>query len=98
MIKIERIAAEKPTLLRNSVRQPITIGMAVTQDELATIEAETGSITYSVDELEVKELVFQSKSAPVTPVVKPTKPAIVKPASKTTKPPVEPASKVAQAD
>ena len=98
MIKIERIAAEKPTLLRNSVRQPVSLNMVVTEAELATIEAETGSITYSVDELEVKELVFQPKPAPVAPAAKPTKPAIVKPASKASKPPVEPASKVAQAE
>lgn len=98
MIKIERIAAEKPTLLRNSVRQPVTLGMAVTEAEIATIEAVTGSITYSVDELEVKELVFQPKPAPTPPAAKPTKPTIVKPAAKTAKPPVEPASKVAQAE
>lgn len=98
MIKIERIAAEKPTLLRNSVRQPVSLGMTVTWAELESIEAESGSITYSIDELEVKELVFQSKPAPIPPVAKPTKPAIVKPAGKAAKPPVEPASKVAQAD
>jgi hypothetical protein len=98
MIKIERIAAENPTLLRNNVRQPVTLGMAVTEAELATIEATTGSIVYSVDELEVKELVFHAKPAPVPPVVKPAKPTIVKPAPKTAKPSVGPGSKDTQAE
>jgi hypothetical protein len=89
MIKIERINADKPTVLRNGVRQPVTLGMTVTAAELESIEAETGAITYSVDESEVKELVFQPKPAVVAP-----KPAVIK----TAKPRVEPASKVAQAE
>jgi hypothetical protein len=97
MIKIERITADKPTLLRNDVRQPVTLGMTVTDAELATIEATDGAIVYSVDELEVKELVFHAKPAPVPPAAKPAKPTIVKPVSKAVKPSVEPASKVTQA-
>lgn len=92
MIKIERINADKPTLLRNGVRQPVTVSMTVTQAELDSIEAASGSITYSVDELEVKELIFQSKPAPVAPAPKPVKPAIVKPAAKAAEPIVEPTS------
>ena len=93
MIKIERINADKPTVLRNGVRQPIIVGMIVTSTELTSIEAVTGSITYSVDEAEIKELVFQPKPEVVAPkpVVKPA----IKPAAKTAKPRVEPASKVA---
>jgi hypothetical protein len=98
MIKIERITAEKPTILRNDVRQQVTLGMTVTDAELATIEATDGSIVYSVDELEVKELVFQPKSAPVPPATKPAKPAIVKPTTKVAKPSVEPGSKATQAE
>lgn len=92
MIKIERINADKPTLLRNGVRQPITLGMTVTWAELESIEAESGSVTYSIDELEVKELVFQPKPAPTPPAPKPVKPAIVKPAPKAAEPIVEPTS------
>lgn len=96
MIKIERINADKPTVLRNGVRQPVTLGMPVTAAELESIEAETGAITYSVDESEVKELVFQPKPAVVAP--KPAVKAPAKPVIKTAKPRVEPASKVAQAE
>lgn len=92
MIKIERINADKPTLLRNGVRQLITASMTVTWAELESIEAESGSITYSIDENEVKELVFQAKPAPIPPAPKPVKPAIVKPAAKVAEPVVEPPS------
>lgn len=94
MIKIERINAEKSTVLRNGVRQPLIVGMTVTSAELASIEAVTGSITYSVDESEIKELVFQPKPEIIPPVPKPA----AKPAIKTAKPRVEPASKVTTED
>lgn len=92
MIKIERINADKPTLLRNGVRQPVTVNMTVTQAELESIEATDGTIVYSVDETEVKEIVFQAKPAPIPPVAKPAKPAIIKPATKVAEPEPEPAS------
>lgn len=90
MIKIERISAEKPTLLRNGVRQPVTAFMTVTQAELDSIESASGTIMYSVDETEVKELVFQPKPTVVEPGIKPAaaKPTVL--ATKTAKPVVKP--------
>ena len=94
MIKIERSTAVKPTVLRNGVRQPVTLNMVVTAEELNSIEAISGSITYSIDELEVKVVEFQPAKQPVIesipeaplvaaiPIVKP----IVQPARKTVKP------------
>ena len=92
MIKIERINADKPTLLRNGVRQPVTANMVVTQAELQSIEAGTGSIVYSVDETDVKELTFQAEPAPVKPVVKQPATRVVKPAAPVTEPVPEPTS------
>lgn len=90
MIKIERISADKPTVLRNGVRQPVTLSMIVTSAELNTIEAGSGTIMYSVDETEVKELVFQAKPAVVKPPVKPAAARTPVLAAKTAKPVVEP--------
>jgi hypothetical protein len=90
MIKIERISAEKPTLLRNGVRQPVTVSMTVTQAELESIESTSGSIVYSVDETEVKELVFQAKPAVLKPVIKPAAVKPIVPAAKTAKPVIKP--------
>jgi hypothetical protein len=94
MIKIERITATKPTLLRNEVRQPVTLNMIVTADELASITANGGSIIYTVDELEVKTLDFQ----PAEPIPAPTpkavtRPTIKQPQPKIVQPVVEPTSK-----
>jgi hypothetical protein len=90
MIKIEEIKAQKATLVRNDVRQPLILHSLITEAELATVEAIEGTITYSVDEREVKTITFQAPAAPVAPVVKPVKPAIVRPAAKVAKPVVEP--------
>lgn len=92
MIKIEKINAVKATLVRSGVRQPVLLHSHVTDAELATIEAESGTIVYSVDESEVKELTFQPKPAPQAPVVKQPAPRIVKPAAKAAEPTPEPTS------
>lgn len=97
MIKIEEIKAVKATVVRDNVRQPLILHSHISEAELATVEAESGTITYSVDEREVKMLTFQAKQAPTAPVVKPAKPTIVKPAPKAAEPVVEPASPEAQA-
>lgn len=95
MIKIERITATKPTIVRNGVRQPVTLQMTVTQAELDTLAAEDGEIVYTVDELEVKTVDFRriSTTAPVAvpateaPAVAAAAPAkrIIQPARKTAK-------------
>ena len=93
MIKIEKITAVKATIVRGGVRQPVLLHSHVTDAELATIEAESGTIVYSVDEREVKELTFQAKPVAPAPVIKqPAKPAIVKPAAKAAGPKPEPTS------
>lgn len=99
MIKIERISAVKPTIQRNGVRQPVTQNMIVTQAELDSMLAESGSILYSVDELEVKEVVFApSQSAPAPEPEQPAEPeAAAVPATKTAKPIVQPVRKTPRA-
>jgi hypothetical protein len=95
MIKIERSTAVNATIVRNDKRQPVTVNMIVTEDELSSLTADSGSILYSVDEMEVKTIDFQPQpaAAPViesiavtdtvvtTTVAKP----IIKPARKTAK-------------
>ena len=98
MIKIEKISATKATIIRGGVRQPLILNSHISAEELATVEAETGSVIYSVDETEVKELIFQTKSATPVPV---TKPAISQPPPrirKVAEPSVEPASTKAAAE
>lgn len=93
MIKIEKISATKATVIRGGVRQPLILHSHITDAELATVEAESGTVVYSVDENEVKELTFQAKPVAAAPVVKqPAKPAVVKPAAKAAEPVVEPPS------
>lgn len=92
MIKIEKISAIKATIERNGVRQPLILHSHISEAELATIEAESGNIVYSVDEREVKELVFQAKPAPVPPAPKQPAARVVKPATKVAEPEPEPTS------
>ena len=90
MIKIEKIQAEQATLVRGGVRQPLVLHSHITAEELATIEALSGSIVYSIDETEVKELTFQSKPAATAPLIKQPAPRVVQPAAKTAKQTPEP--------
>jgi hypothetical protein len=92
MIKIEKISATKATIVRSGVRQPVLLHSHISEQELATIEAEAGTIVYTVDESEVKQLTFQAKPAPVAPVVKQPAPRIVKPAAKAAEPKPKPTS------
>lgn len=98
MIKIEKISATKATVVRGDVRQPLILNSHISEEELATIEAETGTIVYSVDEAEVKELTFQPKPVAAAPVIKQPAPRATKPAAKTAKPGVEPQSAQAAAE
>lgn len=94
MIKIERSTAINATLLRNDVRQPVTLNMIVTATELESITADGGSIVYSVDEMEIKTVDFQPIKPISTPIAKTTtKPAIKQPQPKIAEPVVEPTSK-----
>jgi len=95
MIKIERSTAVNPTIVRNGVRQRVTLNMAVTADELASLTADSGSITYSVDELEVKTIDFRSVPAP-DPVVDTPPVAPTVSAAPAAKPVIQPARKTAR--
>jgi hypothetical protein len=97
MIKIERSTATNPTILRNGVRQPVTLNMTVSQAELDSLEADDGSITYSVDELEVKTVDFQpAKPATPAPVVESVAVTDTVVTATTTKPVIQPARKTAR--
>lgn len=85
MIKIEKISADKATIVRGGLRQPLILHSHINDAELATIKAVSGTITYSIDETEVKELEFLAKPAETKLVTK-------QPAAKTTKLVVEPAA------
>jgi hypothetical protein len=97
MIKIERSTAANPTILRNGVRQPVTLNMTVTAEELASLTAESGIITYSVDEMEVKTVDFQPVKQPTTgPIIDTTPVADTISAAPTAKPIIQPARKTAK--
>jgi hypothetical protein len=73
--------------------------MTVTAEELASLTADGGTVTYSVDELEVKTVEFQPTTAPDA-VVAAAPVADTISAAPTTKPiikPVRKTAKVAQA-
>lgn len=89
MIKIEKISATKATVIRDGVRQPLILHSHITAEELASVEAETGSIVYSVDEAEVKELTFQAKPVAAAPTIKQPTPRAAKPTAKVAQPVVE---------
>jgi hypothetical protein len=99
MIKIERSTAVNATILRNDVRQPVTLNMIVTAEELASLEADGGSILYSVDETEVKTVDFQPKQPTPAPVIEPIAVAVADTVVTTTvaKPIIQPARKTAKA-
>jgi len=101
MIKFERLSkGAKATVIRNEVTQPVYIGMAVSREELDTLQVTAGTVLYTVDEKEIVEVSAKPAEAPkpqqvIQPaeVAVPTqpepvaavKPAIVKPAPRTTK-------------
>jgi len=99
MIKIERSTATNATILRNGARQPVTLNMIVTAQELDSLEADSGSIIYSVDELEVKTVDFQPKQSTPAPVIKPVTVAVTDTVVTTTvaKPIIQPARKTTKA-
>jgi hypothetical protein len=96
MIKIERSTAVNPTIIRNGLRQRVTLNMVVSTEELASLTAESGRITYSVDELEVKTIDFRSAPAPEPTAVATEDPA-PEPATQAAKPIIQPARKTARA-
>ena len=96
MIKIERIAATKPTIVRNGIRQPVTLNMTITADELASLVAEDGEILYTIDELEVKTIDFRHITT-TAPVAEPVAEVPTMAAAAPAKPVVQPARKTARA-
>lgn len=60
MVKIEHLKnGAKATFMRNDKKIPVFLHMLISRQELETLEVETGTVVYSVDELEILE-----KSAP----------------------------------
>lgn len=92
MIKIEKISAAKATIVRGGLRQPLILHSHITDAELATVEAESGTIVYSVDEREVKELTFQAKPVVTAAAIKQPAARVAKPAAKAAQPVAEPTS------
>jgi hypothetical protein len=98
MIKIERSTAVNATIVRNGKRQPVTLNMAITAEELASLTADSGSILYSVDEMEVKTIDFQPVKQPTTgPIIDTTPVADTISAAPVAKPIIQPARKTARA-
>jgi hypothetical protein len=98
MIKIERSTAVNPTIVRNGKRQPVTLNMAITAEELASLTADSGNILYSVDEMEVKTIDFQPVKQPTTgPIIDTTPVADTISAAPVAKPIIQPARKTARA-
>jgi hypothetical protein len=98
MIKIERSTAANPTIVRNGKRQPVTLNMAITAEELASLTADSGNILYSVDEMEVKTIDFQPVKQPTTgPIIDTTPVADTISAAPVAKPIIQPARKTARA-
>jgi hypothetical protein len=97
MIKIERSTAVNPTIVRNGARQPVTLNMYVTQAELESLTADSGSIMYSVDETEVKTVDFQPKPATPAPVVESVAVTDTVVTPTVAKPIIQPARKTAKA-
>jgi hypothetical protein len=97
MIKIERSTATNATIVRNGKRQPATLNMTISEEELASLTADSGSILYSVDEMEVKTIDFQPAKQPAPA---PTVDAVPDPATIVTAPPakqiIQPARKTAK--
>ena len=92
MIKIEKISAVKATVVRGDVRQPLVLHSHISEQELSTIEAESGTIVYSIDEAEVKELTFQAKPVVAAPTIKQPAPRASKPATQVAEPEPQPTS------
>lgn len=94
MIKIERSTAINATIVRNDRHQPVTLNMIITVEELASLTADSGSILYSVDEMEVKTVEFQPAPAPVVEPIADTDTVVI---STVVKPVIQPARKTALA-
>lgn len=74
MIKIEKLSSDAVVeFTRNDKVQVATVGALLTRDEATTLNIRSGSVTYSIDELElVTKSVDQIKSIPeAVPVAEP---------------------------
>ena len=67
-IKLERISElGKAFFIRNNIKQAAQNNMVITEQELATLEVQAGTVLYSVNESEL--ITVEAPPAPVTPVV-----------------------------
>lgn len=67
-IKLERISEPgKAFIVRNNIKQAAQNNMVITEQELATLEVQAGTVLYSVNESEL--ITVEAPPAPVVPVV-----------------------------
>lgn len=67
-IKLERISEPgKAFIIRNNIKQVAQNNMVITEQELATLEVQAGTVLYSIDES--KLVTVEAPPAPVAPVV-----------------------------
>lgn len=65
MIKIEKLLdGAKATFLREGKTQPVFLFQLLTHGELETLEVQTGTVVYSVDELEICEKTASQTKSP----------------------------------
>lgn len=67
-IKLERISEPgKAFIVRNNIKQAAQNNMVITEQELATLEVQAGTVLYSINESEL--ITVEAPPAPVAPVV-----------------------------
>lgn len=88
MIKFERLSKDaKATIVRNGVKQPVYLGMTVSQAELDSLVVSAGEVLYTVNEEKIVTVQAPVAAPPAPEPAAPVaaKPAIVKPAPRTAK-------------
>jgi hypothetical protein len=98
MIKIEQLKnGAKATIVRNGFKQPVYLAMNINEAELLTLEVTGGSLVYTVDEVEIVEVVggvavvAPTKSVEVTNSTEPSTATVETPVAEIKAPVVKPA-------
>ncbi len=73
MVKIEALLNNcKATIVRHGQTMPVYLGMLMSQEELQSLQILSGTVTYSVEEIDVVTKHFEFEQ----PVLKPAEPVI----------------------